>query len=62
MSGFMKTARKNSARALSGRFPSRQSKVSAFFLPLPVYLPFTGLLSLLFTIYRPQRRPKSSLK
>ena len=59
MSGFMKTVLKNSTSALSGRFFSPEtiskvdnikikSKVSAFFLPLPVYLPFTTLLFLLF--------------
>ena len=52
MSGFMKTVRKNSTSALSGRFflddIKIKSKVSAFFLPLPVYLPFIALLSLLF--------------
>ena len=58
MSGFLKTVWKNSTSALSGRFfLARNSKVddikikskfSAFFLPLPVYLPFITLLSLLF--------------
>ena len=44
----------NSTRALSGRFflakvhdIKIKSKVSAFFLPLPVYLPFIALVSLL---------------
>ena len=53
MSGFMKTARKNSTCAFSGLFfyiddIKIKSKVSAFFLPLPVYLLFIALLSLLF--------------
>ena len=56
MSGFMKTVWTNSTRALSGRFflarkvddIKIKGKVSVFFLPLPVYLPFIALLSLLF--------------
>ena len=59
MSGFMKTVWKMSTRTLSGRFflartnskvddIKIKSKVSAFFLPLPLYLPFIALLSLLF--------------
>ena len=58
MSGFLKTVWKNSTSALSGRFFLARnskvddikitSKVSAFFLPLHVYLPFATLLSLLF--------------
>ena len=59
MSGFMKTVWKISTRTLSGRFflartnskvddIKIKSKVSAFFLPLPLYLPFIALLSLLF--------------
>ena len=59
MSGFMKTVWKISTRTLSGRFflartnskvddIKIKSKVSAFFLPLPVYLPFITLLSQLF--------------
>ena len=50
----MKTVWKNSTSALSGRFFSKvdnikiKSEVSAFSLPLPVYLPFIALLSLLF--------------
>ena len=46
----MKTVWKNSTRA-------KHSKVSAFFLPLPVYLPFTALHSLLFA--RLQRLKKA---
>ena len=55
---FMKTVWKISTSALRGRcFLATnskvddikiKSKVSAFFLPLPVYLPFITLLSLLF--------------
>ena len=55
MSGFMKTVWKNSTSALSGLYflakvddIKIKSKVSAFFLPLPVYVPFITLLSLLF--------------
>ena len=54
MSGFLKMVWKNSTRALSGLFFSKvddikmKSKVSAFFLPLPVYFPLIVLLSLLF--------------
>ena len=60
MSGFMKTVWKNESCALSRRFffsPETiskvddikiKSKVSAFFPPLHVHLPFVTLLSLLF--------------
>ena len=52
MSGFMKTVPKNWNRGLSGRFLDDikiKRKVSLFFLPLPVYLPFIALLSLFFS-------------
>ena len=55
MSGFLKTVWKNSTRALSRRFffskvddIKIKRKVSAFFLPLPLYLPFITLHSLFF--------------
>ena len=55
----MKTALKNSTRAPSGRFflakvddIKIKRKLSPFFLPLAVYLPFLALLSLFFARLR----------
>ena len=67
---LMKTVLKNSNRALSGLFFSRQKgddikierKVSPFFLSLPIYLPFTAFLSLFLLVYRASRRLKSLVK
>ena len=69
MSGFLKAVWKNSSSALCGRFLLARnsnvddikikSKVSAFFLPLPLYLPFITLLSLFFC---PFTGPKKGLK
>ena len=50
MSGFMKTVLKNCNPETISKVDDTKitSKVSAFFLPLHVYLPFVTLLSLLF--------------
>ena len=65
MSGFMKTRIKDWNRSLSGRHfflsPETLSKgddikitriVSPFFLPLPLYLAFTAVLSLIFARFQ----------
>ena len=72
VSGFMKTVWNYWTCALSGRFflQSRryknQKKVCAFFLPLPVYLPFIALLSLPFAhlkgLKKPLKLPVSEIK
>ena len=51
MSGFMKTALKNCNPETISKVDDTKikSKVSTFFLPLPVYLPFIALLSLVST-------------